>query len=143
MEEKIPRSGFILIVPGSPEGERLRLCWDKNQDRPDRFFVPFTYVDACNAAGTFLKQIFIENGEPIKFHIDSSIANINTRATLSLQIAVCIYDADYYGRTVFDLCLLALGWGPKRFTAKRTRNTRRSTNGNLPTSSQDQPGRSR
>lgn len=35
-----------------------------------------------------LKQIFVENGEPIKFHIDSSIANINARAALSARIMV-------------------------------------------------------
>jgi hypothetical protein len=33
-----------------------------------------------------LKQIFVENGEAIKFHIDSSIANINARAALSARI---------------------------------------------------------
>lgn len=33
-----------------------------------------------------MKQIFVENGEAIKFHIDSSIANINARAALSARI---------------------------------------------------------
>ena len=35
-----------------------------------------------------LKQIFVENGEAIKFNIDSSIANINARAALSARIMV-------------------------------------------------------
>ena len=35
-----------------------------------------------------LKQLFVENGEAIKFHIDSSIANINARAALSARIMV-------------------------------------------------------
>jgi hypothetical protein len=35
-----------------------------------------------------LKQIFVENGEAIKFHIDSSIANIMARAALSARIIV-------------------------------------------------------
>ncbi len=35
-----------------------------------------------------LKQIFVENGEAIKFHIDSSIANVNVRAALSARIMV-------------------------------------------------------
>jgi len=35
-----------------------------------------------------LKQIFVENGETIKFHIDSSIANINARAALGARIMV-------------------------------------------------------
>jgi hypothetical protein len=38
-----------------------------------------------------LKQIFVENGEAIKFHIDSSIANINARAALSARIMVSLW----------------------------------------------------
>jgi len=45
-------------------------------------------VEACKIAGMLLKQIFVENGEAIKFHIDSSIANINARAALSARIMV-------------------------------------------------------
>ena len=37
-----------------------------------------------------LKQIFIQGGQPIRMHIDSSIANINVRATLSQRIVVSI-----------------------------------------------------
>ncbi|KAF8272888.1 hypothetical protein EI94DRAFT_1716959 [Lactarius quietus] len=61
------------------------LCWD-SPDRPERHFVPYTFVEACKIAGMLLKQIFVENGEPIKFHIDSSIANINARAALGARI---------------------------------------------------------
>jgi len=85
VEAKVPRQGFILIQPNSPEAERLKLCWE-SPDRPDRHFVPYTYVEACKIAGMLLKQIFVENGEAIKFHIDSSIANINARAALSARI---------------------------------------------------------
>ncbi|KAA1471562.1 hypothetical protein DENSPDRAFT_837586 [Dentipellis sp. KUC8613] len=85
VESKVPRQGFILIQPGSPEAERLRLCWTSG-DRPDRHFVPYSYVEACKIAGMLLKQIFLDRGEPIKFHIDSSIANINARAALSARI---------------------------------------------------------
>ncbi|KAH8997533.1 hypothetical protein EDB92DRAFT_1933491 [Lactarius akahatsu] len=49
-------------------------------------FIPYTYVEACKIAGMLMKQIFVENGEAIKFHIDSSIANINARAALSARI---------------------------------------------------------
>ncbi|KAF8506938.1 hypothetical protein F5888DRAFT_1646551 [Russula emetica] len=85
VEAKIPRQGFVLIQPNSTEAERLKLCWE-GPDRPDRHFVPYTYVEACKISGMLLKQIFVENGEAIKFHIDSSIANINARAALSARI---------------------------------------------------------
>jgi len=45
-------------------------------------------VEACKISGMLLKQIFVENGEAIMFHIDSSIANINARAALSARIMV-------------------------------------------------------
>jgi hypothetical protein len=45
-------------------------------------------VEACKISGMLLKQIFVENGEAIKFHIDSSIANINARAALNARIMV-------------------------------------------------------
>lgn len=87
VEAKVPRQGFILIRPHTGEAERLVLCWD-SPDRPERHIVPYTYVEACKIAGMLLKQIFVENGVPIKFHIDSSIANINARAALSARIMV-------------------------------------------------------
>jgi hypothetical protein len=58
------------------------------QDRPQRHFVPYTYVEACKIAGMQLKQIFVENGLPVKMHIHPSIANINARTTLSQRIMV-------------------------------------------------------
>lgn len=88
MVGKVPRVGFVLVDFGTPEEERLSACW-KMEDRPDRFFVPYTYVDACEANGTLLKQIFIHEGQPIKFHIHPSIANVNARAELSDDIQVC------------------------------------------------------
>ena len=38
-----------------------------------------------------LKQIFVHEGQPIRMHIDSSIANVNVRATLSTRIMVSRY----------------------------------------------------
>ena len=87
VESKVPRAGYILVQPGTAEEERLRLCW-ATRDRPDRFFVPYTYVDACKISGMLLKQIFLEDGQPIRMHIDSSIANVNVRTTLSARIMV-------------------------------------------------------
>ncbi|KAJ6574920.1 hypothetical protein B0H19DRAFT_1126385 [Mycena capillaripes] len=85
VETKVPRQGFILVKLGSPEESRLRMCW-ASADRPDRYFVPYTYVEACKIAGMLLKQIFIENGAPIPMHIHSSIANVNARSALSQRI---------------------------------------------------------
>ncbi|KAF9240933.1 hypothetical protein BU15DRAFT_87494 [Melanogaster broomeanus] len=85
VEGKVPRQGYILVQSGTAEEERLRLCWT-SLDRPERHFVPYTYVDACKIAGMLLKQIFAENGVPIKMHIHPSIANVNARAALSQRI---------------------------------------------------------
>ncbi|KAG1826127.1 uncharacterized protein BJ212DRAFT_1318173 [Suillus subaureus] len=85
VEAKVPRQGYVLVQPGTAEEERLRLCW-MAQDRPQRHFVPYTYVEACKIAGMQLKQIFVENGLPVKMHIHPSIANINARTTLSQRI---------------------------------------------------------
>ncbi|KAG0709028.1 hypothetical protein DFH29DRAFT_890225 [Suillus ampliporus] len=85
VEAKVPRQGYVLVQPGTAEEERLRLCW-MVADRPERHFVPYTYVEACKIAGMQLKQIFVENGMPIKMHIHPSIANINARTTLSQRI---------------------------------------------------------
>lgn len=64
------------------------MCW-LSPDRPERFFVPHTYVEACRTSGMLLKQLFIIDGQPIRMHIDSSIANVNVRATMSSRILVC------------------------------------------------------
>lgn len=93
VESKVPRQGYILVQLNTPEEERLRLCWT-SADRPDRHFVPYTFVEACKVAGVLLKQIFVENGVPIPMHIHPSIANVNARNALSLRISVrlsCIY----------------------------------------------------
>ncbi|KAF9535872.1 hypothetical protein CPB83DRAFT_40638 [Crepidotus variabilis] len=86
VEAKVPRQGYILVQPGTPEEERLRLCWTSS-DRPERYFVPYTFVEACKVAGMLLKQIFIEDGAPIPMHIHPSIANVNARIALSNRIA--------------------------------------------------------
>ena len=88
VEGKVPRAGYILIQPGTPEEERLRTCWANTRERPDRYFVPYTFVEACKIAGMLLKQIFVEDGHPIRMYIDSSIANVNVRAMLAQRITV-------------------------------------------------------
>ncbi|KAJ6519634.1 hypothetical protein C8R45DRAFT_852716 [Mycena sanguinolenta] len=85
VETKVPRQGYILVQFGTAEESRLRLCWT-SADRPDRYFVPYTYVEACKVAGMLLKQIFVENGAPMPMHIHPSIANVNARSALSQRI---------------------------------------------------------
>ncbi|KAI1797775.1 hypothetical protein LXA43DRAFT_876670 [Ganoderma leucocontextum] len=85
VEPKVPRAGFVLVQPGTAEEERLRLCWS-TPDRPERYFVPYTYVEACKIAGMLLKQIFVQDGQAVRMHIDSSIANVNVRAALAMRI---------------------------------------------------------
>jgi len=91
VETKVPRQGYLLVQPGTAEEERLRMCW-MAADRPERHFVPYTYVEACKIAGMQLMQIFVENGLPIKMHIHPSIANINARTTLSQRIMVSVVE---------------------------------------------------
>ncbi|KZV71277.1 hypothetical protein PENSPDRAFT_650757 [Peniophora sp. CONT] len=86
VEDKIPRSGFVLIAPGSEEGNRLIECWNKPEERPDRFFVPFTYVQACRAEGRLLRQIFLVAHRRLKFYIHPDIANVHTRDIIRSQI---------------------------------------------------------
>ncbi|KAF7791953.1 hypothetical protein EIP86_002979 [Pleurotus ostreatoroseus] len=85
VEAKVPRAGYVLVQPGTAEEERLRTCWS-SADRPERHFVPYTFVEACKIAGMLLKQIFVEEGQPIRMHIDSSIANVNVRVMLAQRI---------------------------------------------------------
>ncbi|KIY45442.1 hypothetical protein FISHEDRAFT_49411, partial [Fistulina hepatica ATCC 64428] len=85
VEPKVPRQGFIVVMPGSDEEARLRLCW-QSEDRPGRFFVPYTWVEECAVAGKLLKQIFVSKGVPMKLHIHSSVANVNSRIALSRRI---------------------------------------------------------
>jgi hypothetical protein len=87
----VPRQGYILVQPGTAEEERLRLCWT-SAERPERHFVPYTYVEACKIAGMLLKQIFVHDGLPIKMHIHPSIANVNARTALSHRIMVSPID---------------------------------------------------
>lgn len=86
VETKIPICGYILIQPGTVEAERLRYCWF-SKDRPDRHFVPYTFVDACKTAGMLLEQIFVEECIPITMHIHPSI-NGNARDALAHRIKV-------------------------------------------------------
>ncbi|KAJ7139936.1 hypothetical protein C8R44DRAFT_765829 [Mycena epipterygia] len=86
IETKVPRQGYILVQSGSAEEHRLRMCWT-SQERPERFFVPYTFVEACKMAGMLLKQIFVDDkGKPVPMHIHQSIMNVGARNALSQRI---------------------------------------------------------
>lgn len=71
--------------------------------------MPYTYVEACKIAGMLLRQIFVEDGGPIKMHIHPSIANVNARAALSQRIMVSWVAI----AIVFSRALLDIFWSPK------------------------------
>ncbi|KAJ7293391.1 hypothetical protein C8J57DRAFT_1268933 [Mycena rebaudengoi] len=78
VESKVPRQGYLLRSVCAS-------AWS-SPERPERFFVPYTYVEACKIAGMLLRQIFIEDGAPMSMHIHPSIANVNARNALSQRI---------------------------------------------------------
>jgi hypothetical protein len=87
IEVKVPRAGYILVEPHSLEEGRLRACWQA-PDRPERYFVPHRWVEACESAGQLLKQIFVKDGQPLRVYVHPSIANVNVRNTLYTRIVV-------------------------------------------------------
>lgn len=87
MEDKVPRAGYVLINPDTPEAHRLRTCW-LTVDRPERFIVPYTFVEICESEGVLLKQIFAYEGRPMGIHIHRSIANVIVRGNIASIISV-------------------------------------------------------
>ncbi|KAJ7845983.1 hypothetical protein B0H14DRAFT_2773652 [Mycena olivaceomarginata] len=63
VETKVPRQGYIL-----------------------RFFVPYTYVEACKIAGMLLEQIFVDGRHTHQHAHPPSVANVNARSALSQRI---------------------------------------------------------
>lgn len=87
IEPKMPIKGYVLVKPDTREAVRLYTCWAAPH-RPERHFVPYTWVDACREAGMILRPIFVQNGQPVKMHIHSSIANLNSRETIAKRVLV-------------------------------------------------------
>lgn len=77
----------MLIKPGTSEGYRLKSCWSA-ADRPERFFVPYTFVEICESRRMLLKQIFIHENRPMGIHIHPSIANVTVRGNIAATIMV-------------------------------------------------------
>ncbi|TRM65764.1 hypothetical protein BD626DRAFT_627782 [Schizophyllum amplum] len=85
VHSKVPIAGYVLTAPGTEEDQRLRYCW-KRPERPERYFVPHTFVDACKTANKLVPQLFLEQGEPMPFHLHSSILNVNMREVIAERI---------------------------------------------------------
>jgi hypothetical protein len=100
-------------------------------------------VEACKIAGMLLKQIFVENGETIKFHIDSSIANINARAALSARIMVGYGFVMYVMTSPFNKSLPALWGRPERICPDSTCHPCGPEHRDISTPSEELSGRSR
>ncbi|KAE9410936.1 hypothetical protein BT96DRAFT_805018, partial [Gymnopus androsaceus JB14] len=84
IDDNIPDKGYILAELSSPQSQGLLQLF-----KPDRWVVPFTYVEACKLEGSQLKPIFLEGGTPMPIHIHESIANLKFRATLYEKILFC------------------------------------------------------
>ncbi|THH03002.1 hypothetical protein EW145_g6613 [Phellinidium pouzarii] len=87
IETKVPIRGYVIIQPGTPEAERLSILWQV-EERPYRYFLPYTWVNACKERGRLLSQVFVEKACPVKFHIHKSIANMKTREELCETITL-------------------------------------------------------
>lgn len=89
-ETKVPIRGFIIYQPGSQEAQRLKDSWQR-PERPERHFVPLSWIEASKQKGKPIPQIFVDKttAEPVKIHIHAAIANPQYREELSVKIAVC------------------------------------------------------
>lgn len=87
--EKVPNRGYILTDPHTEEEERLRRCWIAFKDRPERFLVPFTWVEACRVRGAIIPMLFAGSEDMMKIWIHPDISNVNVRKALSARIRVC------------------------------------------------------
>lgn len=90
VEDKIPIKGYMLGDLGTSEADRLKSLWTNKADRPERFLVPFKWVDACRTAGRLLIQLFREDNDAINIHIHESIANPVYRQDLHDRIVVSV-----------------------------------------------------
>ncbi|KAH8120088.1 hypothetical protein DFH11DRAFT_32037 [Phellopilus nigrolimitatus] len=87
LEERVPIRGYIVIQPGTAEAERLCATWQV-EERPHRYFVPYTWVEACKQKGRLIRQIFVDNAFPVKIHIHKTIANVKIREEVADTISI-------------------------------------------------------
>ena len=85
--DKVPIRGYIVIQPDTEEAERLQLEW-RDPERPQRYFVPCSWVQACREHGRLLAQIFVKDAYPVGIYIHKTIANVVVRKELADKISV-------------------------------------------------------
>ncbi|KAL5535307.1 hypothetical protein ACEPAF_3401 [Sanghuangporus sanghuang] len=85
--EKVPIRGYVVISPGTPEADRLEAEW-RVGDRPHRYFVPCSWIQACLECGRLITQVFIKDTYPVRIHIHRSIANVVSRQELADRISL-------------------------------------------------------
>ncbi|KAL5495489.1 DLD2 [Sanghuangporus weigelae] len=85
--EKVPIRGYVVISPGTPEADRLEAEW-RVEDRPHRYFVPCSWIQACLECGSLIPQVFIKDKYPVRIHIHRSIANVVSRQELADKISL-------------------------------------------------------
>ncbi|KZT44387.1 hypothetical protein SISSUDRAFT_1012522 [Sistotremastrum suecicum HHB10207 ss-3] len=88
VEQKVPLRGYLLLDFDSPESQRLRAVWAKSH-RPERYFVDYTFVDACISRRGLLPMVFQQNGVPHDIHLHACIEEGNERVALRAQISQC------------------------------------------------------
>ncbi|EJD04188.1 uncharacterized protein FOMMEDRAFT_82819, partial [Fomitiporia mediterranea MF3/22] len=91
--EKVPIRGYVIVLPGTAEAERLQTEW-RDEARPHRFFVATSWVQACKETRRLIPQVFTRDGYPIKIHVHKSISNVPTRNALFEKISLHGGDPD-------------------------------------------------
>jgi hypothetical protein len=84
---KVPINGFLLTAPGSQEEDRLKHLYISDK-KPERFLVPYTFVDICLKSGKLIDQIFQSGGIPMGFNIQISHDKQKKRAAEMILVSI-------------------------------------------------------
>lgn len=77
MAATLPSEGFVLTLPGSDEEQQLRLICTQT-DHQNCYIVPFTFIQFCKDRRSLIKPVFVEDGKPMRVHVDQSIPKKDT-----------------------------------------------------------------
>lgn len=99
----VPIKGYVLIDPASEKGDALSQKW-KDDAKPDRHIVCYTFVSACIALGELLPAdemrnafpLFVISGKPAEIFLHPSLGH-ERRHKLMKDITVShkLYLGDY------------------------------------------------
>ncbi|KAJ3750197.1 hypothetical protein DFH05DRAFT_1385556, partial [Lentinula detonsa] len=84
IDANVPDKGYVLADLHNPQSQQIFQLFT-----PQRWVVPLTFVEACKAAGAYIKPIFLEEGVPMPIHVHESIANLKFREALYEKILFC------------------------------------------------------